>query len=213
VEPNNRNEKGLKRDHLFKNERHPGARAPHVFVHSYSAQIIYVLLLALLAIISSVLLRIIKTTNPNERVDCCDVEYYTWAYLNEDYVPVLCTQKRANQWYRSEDEARSLIKEESINGWTIWTNFLRFSDVPDGPPGFWNVGYRPEEIVDSLRGGGRSFLTKEAALEFHAKVAGRIRARGYPRGREFSETKIHDLIFAARMRSGYKPVDRLLRGG
>lgn len=117
-----------------------------------------------------------------------EFEYCTWAYLNEEYVPVLCTRKRANKWYRSEDEARSLVKEDSINGWTIWTKFLRFSVVPDGPPQFWNVGYQLEDRnADPLAGGGRSFLMKEAALEFHALVATAL-ARGdaindlYPTG-------------------------------
>jgi hypothetical protein len=106
-----------------------------------------------------------------------EFEYYTWAYLNEEYVPVLCTRKRANKWYRSEDEARSQIKRDVINGWFIHTTFLRFSVVPDGPPQFWTVGYWPEERVDPLAGGGRSFLTKEAALEFHASLTAAL-ARG-----------------------------------
>jgi hypothetical protein len=30
-----------------------------------------------------------------------EFEYYTWAYLNAEYVPVMCTRKRASKWYRN----------------------------------------------------------------------------------------------------------------
>jgi uncharacterized membrane protein len=70
-----------------------------------------------------------------QSMDCCELEYYTWAYLNEECVPVLCSRKKANKWYRSEDEARAHIKRDTINGWCIDTRFLRFSVVPDGLPG------------------------------------------------------------------------------
>jgi len=105
-------------------------------------------------------------------------EYATFAYLNEDYVPVLCTPKKADKWFWSEDQRRSQIKLDYINGWGLETRFRRFSLESDGPPLFWQVScWAQAAKVGPFQSRIRWFGTKDAALEFHMVVAAAI-ARG-----------------------------------
>jgi hypothetical protein len=62
-----------------------------------------------------------------------------WTYLGPDNVAILCSRKKANEWWDSKDVKRARIKNNKVKGWEIDTRFWRFSLIPDGPPLFWQV--------------------------------------------------------------------------
>ena len=93
----------------------------------------------------------------------------TYAYLNKDGVPVLCSWSEWRQWWNREWD-RCQIKYEEIDDWSIETRFQGCIIAPDGPPLFWEVGCSmPGSIAKSYR-----FGTKEAALDFHAEFVEKI---------------------------------------
>ena len=94
----------------------------------------------------------------------------TFAYLNKDGVPVLCSWYEWKEWWKREGD-RCQVKYDRIDDWEIETRFQGRSAALDGPPLFWEVRFFSPRIVSD---GARHFGTKESALAFHAEVVERI---------------------------------------
>ena len=97
-------------------------------------------------------------------------EKMTFAYLNKDEVPVLCSWYEWKEWWKREGD-RCQVKYDRIDDWEIETRFQGRSAALDGPPLFWDVRFFSRRIVSD---GARHFGTKESALAFHAEVVERI---------------------------------------
>jgi hypothetical protein len=98
----------------------------------------------------------VKHYNPDERM--------TFAYLNKDEVPVLCSWFEWKEWWKREGD-RCQVRYDRIDDWEIITRFQGCSAALDGPPLFWEVSFSHES---------RHFGTKESALAFHAEIVERI---------------------------------------
>jgi hypothetical protein len=107
---------------------------------------------------------------------CPDLNFATWAYLNEEGVPVICSRKEANHWFLSGGGHRSQVRLDRIGGWNLGTRFCTFSLLPDGPPLFWQVCLWHEN--HEFRVGEQRFATKVDALEFHANIIWLFRTHG-----------------------------------
>jgi hypothetical protein len=94
----------------------------------------------------------------------------TFAYLNKDEVPVLCSWYEWKEWWKREGD-RCQVKYDRIDNWEIETRFQGRSAALDGPSLFWDVAFLvPESSLMELG----TFGTKESALAFHAEVVERI---------------------------------------
>jgi hypothetical protein len=103
----------------------------------------------------------VKYIDPDERM--------TFAYLNKDGVPVLCSWFEWKEWWKREAD-RCQVKYDRIGDWEIETRFHGCSAALDGPPLFWKVSFFSPRIVSD---GVRHFESKESALVFHAEIVGR----------------------------------------
>jgi hypothetical protein len=104
----------------------------------------------------------VKHIDPDEKM--------TFAYLNNDEIPVLCGWYEWKEWWKREGD-RCQFKYDRIDDWEIETRFQGRSAALDGPPLFWEVRFfSPRKVSD----GTRHFGTKESALAFHALVVERI---------------------------------------
>ena len=104
----------------------------------------------------------VKHIDPDEKM--------TFAYLNKDEVPVLCSWYEWKEWWKREGD-RCQVKHDRIGDWEIETRFQGRSAALDGPPLFWEVRFfSPRGASDGLK----YFRSKESALAFHALVVEKI---------------------------------------
>jgi hypothetical protein len=113
-------------------------------------------------LIRSIIEFTVKHIDPDEKM--------TFAYLNKDGVPVLCSWYEWKEWWKREGD-RCQVKYDRVDDWEIETRFQGRSAALDGPPLFWEVRFFSPRIVSH---GARHFGTKESALAFHAEVVERI---------------------------------------
>src|SRR5580693_2938383 len=74
----------------------------------------------------------------------------TFAYLNKDEVPVLCSWYEWKEWWKREGD-RCQVKYDRIDDWEIETRFQGRSAALDGPPLFWDVRlFSPESSLMEL---------------------------------------------------------------
>jgi hypothetical protein len=104
----------------------------------------------------------VKHVDPDEKM--------TFAYLNKDQVPVLCSWYEWKEWWKREAD-RCQVKYDRIGDWEIETRFQGRSAAADGPPLFWQVRFFSPRIASD---GVKHFGSKESALAFHGEVVERI---------------------------------------
>ena len=102
-----------------------------------------------------------KHFDPDERM--------TFAYLDKDEVPVLCSWFEWNEWWKREGY-RCQVRYDRIDDWEIETRFQGSSTALDGPPLFWKVNFYTSTGPSETR----HFGTKEDALAFHGEVVKKI---------------------------------------
>jgi hypothetical protein len=98
-------------------------------------------------------------------------ERMTFAYLDNEEVPVLCSWFEWKEWWKREAD-RCQLRYDRIDDWEIETRFQGCSTALDGPPLFWKVSFQTSTGPSQAR----HFGTKEAALAFHAEVVERIKS-------------------------------------
>src|ERR1700722_15871046 len=89
----------------------------------------------------------------------------SFARLNDQGVPLLCSRKEASEWYATR-AALCAFKRDRVGDYDITTAFRWFSLEPDTPL-FWEVSLFETSEGRSV---GYRFGTKEAALAFHASL-------------------------------------------
>ena len=107
-------------------------------------------------------------------------ERMTFAYLDKDEVPVLCSWFEWKEWWKREAD-RCQLRYDRIDDWEIETRFQGCSTALDGPPLFWKVSFQTSTGPSQAR----HFGTKEAALAFHAEVVEKGQVRRIPVGVSF----------------------------
>src|SRR4029077_7195539 len=105
-------------------------------------------------IIRSIIKVTVKHIDPDERM--------TFAYLNKDEVPVLCSWYEWKEWWKREGD-RCQVKYDRIDDWEIETRFQGRSAALDVPPLFWDVRFLSPRIVSD---GARHFGTKDLRSRF-----------------------------------------------
>jgi hypothetical protein len=66
-------------------------------------------------------------------------EIITYALLNRNGIPQICTSQEWLNWFRNGGEEQMKIKRETVNEWEIDVWFQGNSAEQDGPFSFWEV--------------------------------------------------------------------------
>jgi hypothetical protein len=92
-------------------------------------------------------------------------ERMTFAYLDKDEVPVLCSWFEWKEWWKREAD-RCQLRYDRIDDWEIETRFQGCSNAPDGPPLFWRVSFYTSTGPSEARHFGTEVVEKVKSGEF-----------------------------------------------
>jgi hypothetical protein len=118
----------------------------------------------------------------NTADSCRDLDDANFAYMNRDKIPVLCSRKKAWEWYHNGGAKRCNIRldeGEDLAGWGINTRFHFWGNESDGPPLFWEVSvWFSDGNPNHFRSGTARFGTMKEALFFHERLLENIQEFG-----------------------------------
>ena len=110
--------------------------------------------------------------NPADR--CRGLDDANFAYMNRAKTPILCSRKKAWEWYHNGGGKRCNIRLDEgkdLAGWGVNTRFHFWSSEADGPPLFWEVSvWFSDGNPDHFRSRNTRFGTMAEALLFHERL-------------------------------------------